>query len=143
MLQKIINLFHIINNKSYLYKCNIYFLPKILPSKMQRIKTIILTHTTVAPIGVDQRIESIIPVNAQRLPIIAEAITTEKKLLTIRSAESTGNTISAEIRSEPTSCMLSTITTAIIIARRYLYNFDLIPVAAAKFSSKVTANILW
>ena len=86
----------------------------ILPAKTQIAKTMTLTQTTVAPTGVEKRIDAMIPVNAQNIPIAPEDITTDKKLLKIRSADKTGNTISADIRSDPTSCMLSTITTAMI-----------------------------
>ena len=86
----------------------------ILPTITQIAKTKTLTHTTVAPVGVDTRMDAMIPVNAQNIPITPDDKTTEKKLLNILSAESTGNTISADIRREPTSCILSTMTTAMI-----------------------------
>ena len=69
----------------------------------QRTNMIIFTHTTVAPIGVDKGIETRIPTNAQTTPIVPDAITTDIKLLKTLSAERTGKTMSAEIRSEPTS----------------------------------------
>ena len=53
-------------------------------------------------------------------PTTPDAITTDRKLLKILSVDKTGNTISAEIRSDPTSCMLNTITTAIITDKRIL-----------------------
>ena len=77
-------------------------------------------QTTVVPIGVERMMEIMIPSMAQNTPMDAEAITTERKLLNILSEDRTGNTIRAEIRSEPTSCMLKTITTAIITERRNL-----------------------
>ena len=86
----------------------------------QSANTITLMHTTVAPMGVERIMETMIPVIAQNTPMVPEAITTDKKLLNILSEDNTGNTIRAEIRSEPTSCMLSTITTAIITERRNL-----------------------
>ena len=86
----------------------------------QSANTITLMHTTVAPMGVERIMERMIPVIAQNTPMVPEAITTDKKLLNILSEDNTGNTIRAEIRSEPTSCMLSTITTAIITERRNL-----------------------
>ena len=92
----------------------------ILPAKTQIAKTKTLTQTTVAPTGVENKIEAMMPVNAQKIPITPDDITTEKKLLNILSAERTGNTISADIRRDPTSCMLSTITTAMITDIRSL-----------------------
>lgn len=83
-------------------------------------KTITLMHTTVAPIGVERMMDAMIPDTAQKTPTTPEAITTDRKLLNILSVDKTGNTISADIRSEPTSCMLKTITTAIIIDKRIL-----------------------
>ena len=82
--------------------------------------TITLMHTTVAPMGVERIMDAMIPETAQNTPTTPDAITTDKKLLKILSVDKTGNTISAEIRSEPTSCMLNTITTAIIIDKRIL-----------------------
>ena len=64
--------------------------------------------------------DAIMPETAQNTPTTPDAITTERKLLKILSVDKTGNTISAEIKSEPTSCMLKTITTAIIIDKSIL-----------------------
>ena len=83
-----------------------------------------------------------IPIIAQVTEIIAELIITEKKLLKILIAERAGKMISAEIRSAPTRFIASTITTAVITAIRVLIAFVFVPVADAKFSSKVTAKIL-
>ena len=103
--------------------------------------TIMLTQTTVAPTGVEIRMDKMIPNAAQNTPITPEAITTDKKLLKILSDDKTGNTTNAEIRREPTSCMLNTITTAIITERSSLYRLHLMPVAEAKLSSNVTEKI--
>ena len=85
-----------------------------------KANTIMLTQTTVAPTGVEIKIDKTIPDMAQNTPIRPEAITTDKKLLNILSDDKTGNTTNAEIRREPTSCMLNTITTAIITERSNL-----------------------
>ena len=82
--------------------------------------TIMFTQTTVAPTGVEIMMDKMIPITAQETPITPEAITTDKKLLNILSEDKTGNTISADMSSDPTSCMLSTITTAIITERSSL-----------------------
>ena len=92
----------------------------ILPTTTQIAKTKTLTHTTVAPVGVEKRMDAMIPVNAQNIPITPDDKTTEKKLLNILSAESTGNTISADIRRLPTRFIPRTIIIAIITAIRKL-----------------------
>ena len=61
---------------------------------------------------------------------------------TCRIAESAGKITSAEISKDPTSFIASTIITAVITAISRLYVPALTPVARAKLSSKVTANIL-
>ena len=53
-----------------------------------------------------------------------------------------GKITSAEISSEPTRFMARTMITATISAIRRLYALAFVPVAFAKFSSKVTAKIL-
>ena len=57
-------------------------------------------------------------------------------------ADKAGKITRAEISSDPTRFIASTIITAIITAIKRLYLLVLVPVADAKFSSKVTANIL-
>ena len=96
----------------------------------------------VAPTGVLNKIEIIIPKNAHSAEIIPEQIVTDLKLLNTRIDESAGNITSAETRSEPTSFIATTITTAIIMAISVLYTPGFVPEAFAKFSSKVTAKIL-
>ena len=70
--------------------------------------------------GVEKIMEARIPITAHETPSAAEEMTTDKKLLKILCEERTGNTINAEIRREPTSCMLKTITTAMITERSSL-----------------------
>ena len=53
-----------------------------------------------------------------------------------------GNIIKADISSEPTRFIASTIITAVITAISRLYLSAFIPLAFAKLSSNVTANIL-
>ena len=72
----------------------------------------------------------------------AEHIVTDLKLLNTRIAESAGKMTSAEISSEPTRFIASTIITAITTASIRLYSEALTPVALAKSSSKVTENTL-
>ncbi len=98
--------------------------------------------TIVAPVGVDNNTERIIPAAAQITEIIAEQIVTLLKLLKIRIAESAGKIISADTSSEPTRFMARTIIIAVMIAIIKLYPSELIPVALEKLSSKVTLNIL-
>ena len=66
----------------------------------------------VAPIGVDARIEIIIPVSAHTTEKIAAQIDTPLKLLNILIAETAGKTIKAEVKSEPTRFMERTMITA-------------------------------
>ena len=96
----------------------------------------------VDPTGVPNKIERIKPKNAHAIEITAEDIVTPLKLLNILIDESAGNIISAETRREPTKFIATTITIAIIVARNILNNSIFVPLAFAKFSSKVTAKIL-
>ena len=88
------------------------------------------------------RIETIIPKEEQNTEIIAEHIVTDLKLLKILMAESDGNTIKADTKSEPTRFIAITIMIAIITAMIRLYASVSNPVALAKGSSKVMQNIL-
>ena len=72
--------------------------------------------TIVAPVGVDNNTERIIPEAAQITEMLAEQIVTLLKLLKIRIAESAGKIISAETSSDPTRFIASTIMIAVIIA---------------------------
>ena len=84
----------------------------------------------------------IIPVKAQITDRTAEQSVTEKKLLHIRMADKAGKITNADISREPTRFIANTMIIAIMTAISRLYRFALIPVAFAKFSSKVTAKIL-
>ena len=96
----------------------------------------------VEPTGVPYTIETSIPRTAQITDAHAEHITTALKFLNTRIAESAGKITSADIKSEPTRFIASTIITAIIVAVSTLNASVLTPVAFANVSSKVTANIL-
>lgn len=96
----------------------------------------------VEPTGVPNKIDKINPIKAHAIEIQAEQIVTPLKLLNTRIAESDGNIIKAETKREPTKFIATTITIAIIVARNILNNFIFVPLAFAKFSSKVTAKIL-
>ena len=111
-----------------------------MPAKMRNAA--ISTTTIVAPTGVLNKIDAIIPKNAQTTEIQAEQSVTDLKLLNTRIADNAGKITSAEIRSDPTSVMATTITTAIITAIIRLITLTFVPVARAKLSSKVTAKIL-
>ena len=100
------------------------------------------TTIIVAPTGVPAKIDVIIPKNAQTTEIIPEEIVTALKLLKTLIAESAGNITKADTSTEPTRFIATTITTAIIVAIKMLYSPVFVPLALAKFSSKVTANIL-
>ena len=107
-----------------------------------RKKIIISEATIVAPVGVENRIERIMPAAAQITEMTAEQIITLRKLRNSRIAESAGKIMSAEISKEPTRFIASTIIVAVIIAMIRLYALALMPDALQKFSSKVTAKIL-
>ena len=96
----------------------------------------------VAPTGVDARIDTRIPTTAHTTESTAEHTITARKVLNKRIADSAGKIIRAEIKSDPTRFIASTITSAVISAIKRLYRFVLRPVACAKVSSKVTAKIL-
>ena len=98
--------------------------------------------TMAAPTGVEKTSDNINPTDAETTDKTAEKITTARKLLKIRMALNAGKTISAVTSKEPTSFIPSTITTAETTAIAVLYTPERIPVAEAKSSSKVTANIL-
>ena len=105
-------------------------------------KTAISAATIVDPTGVPVRMEISIPNTAQDTDNIAEQIVTLRKLRHTRMAEIGGKMIRAEISSEPTRFMASTIITAMITAMIRLYSFTFVPADRAKSSSKVTAKNL-
>ncbi len=106
-------------------------------------KAAISTATMVEPTGVPARMDVRIPSTAQKTERIAEQRITDLKFLNKRIAESAGKMTKAEISSEPTRFMASTIIMAVMTAISRLYWSAFVPVAFAKSSSKVTANILW
>jgi hypothetical protein len=109
----------------------------------EKIKnTAIFTTTIVEPTGVPARIEISIPEAEHSTEIMAEHIVTALKFLNTLIADSDGKIMRADIKSEPTNFIARTIITAIVIAIIRLYAFAFVPTAFAKFSSKVTANIL-
>lgn len=128
--------------KFVLFYSNFYAFLIILPTAQETKNPAISAATTVAPTGVEADTEIRIPATEQITENTAEAITTDLKLLNIRIADSAGNIINAEIRSEPTRFIASTIITADETAIIILYNFVFIPAERAKSSSNVTANIL-
>ena len=78
------------------------------------------------------------------IPLEAETTETaaEQMMTCRRIADSAGKMINAEVRSAPTRFMARTMMTAVMTAMNRLYRDASIPVAVAKFSSKVTAKIL-
>ena len=73
---------------------------------------------------------------------IPEDHTTPRKLLNILIDVSAGKIIRLEINIAPIIRIPRTMVTAVSTAIRTLYRETLTPVALAKLSSKVTANIL-
>ena len=100
------------------------------------------TPTIVEPTGVPLTIDISNPIIAETTDIILDAIVTDLKVLNILIAEITGNIIKADIRSEPTRFIASTITIAVIVATSKFITFAFTPVATANVSSKVIENIL-
>ena len=72
--------------------------------------------TIVLPTGVPARMEIKRPATEQTTETTAEQRVTERKLLNKRIAERAGKITRAEIKSEPTRFIASTMITAIIIA---------------------------
>lgn len=101
-----------------------------------------LAATIVEPTGVENNIDVSSPNTAHSTEIIAERITTPLKFWINLMDDRAGNIIKADIRSEPTRFIASTIITAVITAISRLYLSAFMPLAFAKLSSKVTANIL-
>lgn len=72
-----------------------------------------MSHATIVdPTGVSATIDMIIPADAQITEMTAEHTVTPLKFLKTFMADMAGNMISAEIRSEPTRFMATTITEA-------------------------------
>ena len=74
----------------------------------------------VEPTGVPASIETIMPKSEHTTESTAENTVTALKFLNILIAESAGNITSADMSSEPTRFIASTIITAIITAIRKL-----------------------
>ena len=87
-----------------------------LPAKINIMNTTKSAATIVEPTGVPARIEIKSPVTEQKILIIAEHTVTPLKLLKTRIAERAGKITRAEIKSEPTRFIASTIIIAMIIA---------------------------
>ena len=102
----------------------------------------IFTATTLAPLGSSKAKDAVIPITKQRTAKAPEQITTDLKLRHRRMELSAGNTIRLDMSSAPIILMPSTTVTAVSTAMMQLYSSAFVPVALAKSSSKVTANIL-
>lgn len=75
-----------------------------------------LAATIVAPTGVENRIDAIIPANAANTAITPEHIITLLKLLNTCIADKAGNTIKADVSNAPTIFIASTMIIAVIKA---------------------------
>jgi len=98
--------------------------------------------TTEGPTGVSKSIAANMPTTVHITDITAADTVTALKLLKSDIADSVGKTISAEMSSEPTSFIDTTIITALITAITILYPSAPIAVAFEKLLSKVTEKIL-
>ena len=74
----------------------------------------------VEPTGVPERMATMIPNAAQNTENTAEQMVTLRKLLNTRIADNAGKMTNAEIKSEPTRFMASTMITAMITAMKRL-----------------------
>lgn len=101
---------------SKLQEFGVYTLRNIPPTQQKIAKTAIFAATTVGPTGVESSTEAIIPVAAHTTDTAAEDIITDLKVLNTLIDESAGKMTSAEMRSEPTSFIASTIIIALITA---------------------------
>lgn len=83
-----------------------------MPITWNTPKASISIATTVEPTGVPPRMEISIPVNAQNTDSAAEHMVTALKLLNTRMADSAGKITNADISSDPTRFIASTMMTA-------------------------------
>ena len=97
------------------------YLLTALPTIAKIRNATISAATMVGPTGVDANMDMSIPKSAQDTDKIADTIVTPLKLLHTLIAERAGKIMSAEIRSEPTRFIASTIITAVITAIKRLY----------------------
>ena len=74
------------------------------------------TATMVEPTGVPCKMETKNPISAHVTEMIAEKIATALKLFSMLIAERAGKIIRADMSSEPTRFIASTIITAVIVA---------------------------
>ena len=100
-----------------------------------------LTITTLAPEGSSKAYDAAMPSTKHTTDIIAEHTTTDLKLRQRRMLVSAGKMMRLDINSAPIMRIPSTTVTAVRTAIIVLYRSALVPVALAKVSSKVTANI--
>ena len=97
--------------------------------------------TIVEPTGVPYTIDTVSPIETQSIWYIQDAMTTILKFLKSAELESTGNIISAVMRSDPTKFIDNTITMATIIENTVLNSSTFMPIDFENASSKVIENI--
>ena len=85
--------------------------------------------------------EIAIPMPAQESEIAAAQIVTPRKVLNSRMAERAGKVIRADTKSAPKRFMATTTVTPVMTEISRLKSPARVPVAEAKSSSKVTANM--
>ena len=106
--------------------------PLICPTAQQSRNAAASIATTVAPTGVPARTDARIPANAQTTESTAEYVVTAQNVWKTRMADSAGKITKAEIKSDPTRFIASTIMTAMMTASIRLYRLALTPTARAK-----------
>lgn len=88
----------------------------MLPTQLHVTNATASVATIVDPTGVPANMEMMIPEKAQRTAKTAEQTVTPRKLLQSLMADNAGNTTKAEIKSDPTRFMASTMMTAVMTA---------------------------
>ena len=112
------------------------------PTNENTAKQAKFTQTILAPVGVEYWNDTIIPTTKHTTDTITDEIITVLYLLHTLIEERLGNIIKLDIRSAPIIRIPITTVIAVSTARIILYAPAFVPVAFAKFSSKVTAKIL-
>ena len=97
-----------------------YFLRIKIDATVKAPYTIIFTVITLGPVGKSYTAAAKNPITKQTTEIIPDVTTTDLKLLHTRIAVIVGKTIKPDIIIAPTSCIPSTMVTAVSIAIKRL-----------------------
>lgn len=117
------------------------FIHRILLYNQDKNSAMRLVRTIVAPVGVLKVYEAVRPIMKQIMERMAEMIILPRKVRLRWSAERQGKIMRLETSNAPSMRMPITIINEHKTARIVLYSWTLMPMALAKFSSNVIANI--